>query len=172
MSSSPKGQWSGQGQWPCLPSPLKQKEVCVLVHSSWRTFTMSGPLQPGPGLLRRLRPPVRTLAFSRPTHMGKAAWEFPNSNARDISVTRSCLLYAGWTGNNTCPSDNRQAHHLPILGRVSQPLSPVPLHDAYAGSFRQPRPRDWSVNRLRLVVAELLSAGSSPRDCRSLTPAA
>ena len=95
--------------------------------------------------------------------VGQAAWEFPNSNARDIAVTRSCLLYAGWTGNNTCRSDNRQAHHLPILGRVSQPLSPVPLHDACAGSFRQLRSQDWSVNHLRLVVAELLSAGSRPQ---------
>jgi hypothetical protein len=163
ISSSPKGQWSGQGQWPCLPSPLMQKRVCVLVHSSWRTFTMSRLLQPGFRLLRRLRPPVRTLAFSRPTHVGKAAWEFPNSNARDISVTRSCLLYAGWTGNNTCRSHNRQARHLPILGRVCQPLSPVPLHDAYTGSFRQPRSQDWSVNHLRLAVAELLSAGFRPQ---------
>jgi len=36
------------------------------VSRSWRTFTMSVPLQDGVGLLRRLRPLSRTLAFSRP----------------------------------------------------------------------------------------------------------
>src|SRR5207247_1094484 len=32
----------------------------------WRTFTLSWPLQPGIWLLRRLRPPLRALAVSRP----------------------------------------------------------------------------------------------------------
>ncbi len=32
----------------------------------WRTFALSGPLQPGLWLLRRLRPPSHTLAFSGP----------------------------------------------------------------------------------------------------------
>ncbi len=32
----------------------------------WRTFTVSRPLQPSVGLLRRLRPPFHALAFSRP----------------------------------------------------------------------------------------------------------
>jgi len=36
------------------------------VSRSWRTFAMSVPLQDGVGLLRRLRPLSRTLAFSRP----------------------------------------------------------------------------------------------------------
>jgi hypothetical protein len=162
-SSYPRAPWSGQGHWPCLPSPRMQKTLHFQVHSSWQTFTLSGPLQPGLWLLRRLRPPFRTLAFSRPAKAGQAVWEFPNSNARDISATRSCLLYAGWSGNNACWSINHQAHHLPILGRVFQPLSPVTLHDAYTGSLRQLRPQDWSVNRLRLAVAELLSAGFRPR---------
>jgi len=33
----------------------------------WQSFTMSLPLQQGVWLLRCLRPPVRALAFSRPT---------------------------------------------------------------------------------------------------------
>jgi len=33
---------------------------------SWRTFTLSHPLQTGFWLLRRLRPLSRTLAYSRP----------------------------------------------------------------------------------------------------------
>ena len=46
------------------------------------------------GLLRRLRPPVRTLAFSRPTPVGHTALEFPSSAIRDVLATRSCLLDA------------------------------------------------------------------------------
>jgi hypothetical protein len=56
---------------------------------------MSWPLQPGLGLLRRLRPPVRTLAFSRPTAVGHTVLEFPSSVTRDVLATRSCLLDAG-----------------------------------------------------------------------------
>src|SRR4030095_16412706 len=55
---------------------------------------MSSPLQRGVGLLRRLRPPVRTLACSRPTAVGHTALEFPSSTIRDVLETRSCLLYA------------------------------------------------------------------------------
>jgi len=47
----------------------------------WRTFTLSVPLQHGVWLRRRLRPPVRTLAFSCPVKAGEAAWEFPRSRA-------------------------------------------------------------------------------------------
>jgi len=46
---------------------------------------LSGPLQPGVWLLRRLRPPARVLAFLHPTEVGTAVWEFPSSNARDDS---------------------------------------------------------------------------------------
>src|SRR5262245_65818672 len=53
---------------------------------------MSSPLQRGIGLLRRLRPPVRTLAFSCPTLVGQTALEFPSSVRRDVRATRSCLL--------------------------------------------------------------------------------
>src|SRR5215475_11415142 len=55
---------------------------------------MSSPLQRGVGLLRRLRPPVRTLALSRPTAVGHTALEFPSSAIRDVLATRSCLLDA------------------------------------------------------------------------------
>src|SRR4029434_437327 len=55
---------------------------------------MSSPLPRGVGLLRRPRPPVRTLACSRPTAVGDTALEFPSSAIRDVLATRSCLLYA------------------------------------------------------------------------------
>jgi len=40
--------------------------ACLWVDFPWRTFTMSWPLQSRIRLLRRLRPPLRALAFSRP----------------------------------------------------------------------------------------------------------
>jgi hypothetical protein len=39
----------------------------VSVHHAWRTFTLSRSLPPSLWLLRRLRPPARTLAFACPT---------------------------------------------------------------------------------------------------------
>src|SRR5262249_34456832 len=63
---------------------------------------MSSPLQRGVGLLRRLRPPVRTLACSRPTPVGHTALEFPSSAIRDVRVTRSCLLYAERIRDSPC----------------------------------------------------------------------
>jgi hypothetical protein len=162
--SSLSGPWSGQGQQlPRQPSPRMQRASRVRVFLSWRTFALSAPLQRGLWLLRRLRPPSRTLAFSRPAKTGKAAWEFPNSNARDTSAACRCLLYAGRFGDNACRRRDRQAHRHPILGRVYQPLSPVRLHDAInAGSFRHPGPQDWSVGSPWLDAAELLSAGFRP----------
>ena len=56
----------------------------ILFGLPWRTFTMSWPLQPGVWLLRRLRPPSRTLAFSRPAFAGQAVSEFPNSKRRYV----------------------------------------------------------------------------------------
>ena len=120
---------------------------------------MSQSLQSGIWLIRCLRPPARTLAFSRPALAGQAAWEFPNSNARDISATRSSLLYTGQIGDNPRRILSRHAHCHPILGGVFQPLSPVRIHDACTGFLRLRRSQDWSVNHLWLVVAELLSAG-------------
>jgi len=40
--------------------------TCLWTGFPWRTFTMSCPLQSRIRLLRRLRPPLRALAFSRP----------------------------------------------------------------------------------------------------------
>jgi hypothetical protein len=52
----------------------------ILFSFSWRTFTLSRPLQPGIWLLRRLRPPARTLAFSRPRQRsnGNGVPQFPH----------------------------------------------------------------------------------------------
>jgi hypothetical protein len=94
-----------------------------------------------------------------------AVREFPSSNVRDVIAPLSCLLYAGWIRDNTQRSQSRYAPHHPILGQVYQPLTPVYLNDAYhAGSLRQHRVQDWSVNRLWLAAAELLSASFRPTE--------
>ena len=96
-----------------LPSALRPLS-CRSVGLPWRTFTLSPPLPRGVWLLRRLRPPVRTLAVSRPPHGGKAAWEFPSSGASDVVATRSCLLYAGWIRDNAGRFGTRPAPHHPF----------------------------------------------------------
>ena len=63
----------------------------------WRSFTLSGPLQPDVWLLRRLRPPCRTLAFSRPTRWVMRCGSSPVPTPMPIA-TRSCLLYSEVTG--------------------------------------------------------------------------
>ena len=59
----------------------------------WRTFTLSWPLQPGIWLLRRLRPPCRARAFSRPTPWVMRCGSSPVPAPMPLA-TRSCLLDA------------------------------------------------------------------------------
>jgi hypothetical protein len=66
----------------------------ILTGLPWQSFTVSWLLPPGVWLVRCLRPPVRPLAFSRPTSVGQTALEFPSSTIRDVPATRSCLLNA------------------------------------------------------------------------------
>jgi hypothetical protein len=65
---------------------------------------------------------------------GSAAWEFPSSTTRDVRATRSCLLYAGRTGDSTGRKPNPAGPPSSLLGQVGQPLSPVVTDDTYAGS--------------------------------------
>jgi hypothetical protein len=58
-------QWH-QGHSPRLCPLWAQGPSCLPFSSSWRSFTMSRPLQPGLRLLRRLCHPSHTLAFLRP----------------------------------------------------------------------------------------------------------
>ena len=66
MQSPPTSGHSLVKDKPCLPSLWLKWTHRFLVFLSWRTFTLSLPLPQGIWLLRRLRPPARTLAFSRP----------------------------------------------------------------------------------------------------------
>ena len=58
-------QWI-QGQSPRLIPLWLQGPSCLPFSLSWQSFTMSRALHPGVRLLRCLRPPSYTLAFSRP----------------------------------------------------------------------------------------------------------
>ncbi len=75
--------WGGAPVGPAYRHLLSSRRLFVPLFKDvpWRTFTVSAPLQHGIWLLRRLRPPVRTLAFSCPAEAGDAAWEFPRSRA-------------------------------------------------------------------------------------------
>jgi len=145
--SSPGGQWSGQGTQPRLPFPLIQGASRGRVLLSWRSFTMSRPLQPGVGLLRRLRPPARTLALSRPAAAGPVSWEFPSSGTRDVIVTGSCLLYAGRIRDNTERCVGRSAPRHPFwVGCISH-FHPFNITTPAQVPVRQLGSQDWSVNR-------------------------
>ncbi len=65
----------------------------------WQTFTMSFPLQEGVRLLRCLRPLFHTLACSRP-FVGVKWLESSPVPVGKLIVPGSCLLYAGWIGDN------------------------------------------------------------------------
>lgn len=87
----------------------------------WRTFTLSWPLQPGIWLLRRLRLPCRTLAFSRPTSWVKRYGSSPVPIV-DVIAIRSCPLYAGCTVESSWSiPKSGQAGIFPFwVGRISQ----------------------------------------------------
>jgi hypothetical protein len=124
---------------------LPQVRVCeaVSVHHAWRTFTLSPSLQRGLWLLRRLRPPSRTLAFSCP--VGQRCGSSPVPTSETIA-TRSSLLYAGWIGDNACQRSDFTGPPPSHFGSgVPQPLAPRPLHDASnRGFFRLHRSQDSS----------------------------
>jgi hypothetical protein len=157
------GLWCDQSRWLRLSPPQVEMVPFVRVHHSWQTFTVSGPLQPDVWLLRRLRPPVRVLAFSHPACAGKAAWEFPSSVTSDC-VTRSCLLYAGRSGDIARWSADHRAHRRALLAQVSQPLAPVAVNGASTQvSVRQHRSPGWSISRVWFAAAVRSSVGFRPR---------
>lgn len=95
--------------------------------------------------------------------VGKAAWEFPSSNVRDVLATLRSLLYAGRIGDNTYHGSKWQAHRHPILGRVYQPLSPIYLHDALSTDFsRLHRSQDSAVNRIVARSRSFINGHQTP----------
>jgi hypothetical protein len=117
---------------PCLDatagSPFTIQPVTTLLAPS-RTFTMYAPLQGVVGLLCRLRHPDHALAFSRlwswlAARDRSRGQDFPPSTRTD-DRTVSCLLHAGWLGDNTSGVRRPDALHRTVLVQVIQPFAPV-----------------------------------------------
>ena len=155
-------QWH-QGQSPRLCPLWLQGQFRPSFSFSWQTFTMSRALHPGIRLLRCLRPPSHTLAFSRPVsrQRGKGVPQFQSIRRIEIPVAACCGPGAlGTTDGRTTPV---HPQHHPILGQVYQPISPVAAHDP---SSQVPCVsigiRSGRSTLLWLRVAELLSLGFPP----------
>ena len=108
--------------------------LAVLAGVPWRTFTLSGSLQPSVWLLRRLRPLSRPLAFSRPLRVKR--FESSPVPFEKVIVSRSSLLYAGWSIETALTtSELGEATTLPFgLGVVSA-ISPIAGNDASHTDF-------------------------------------
>ncbi len=93
-------------------------------------------------------------------------------------MSRRCLLYAGWyPGQHGLEGDQHTNHH-PILGQVSQPVSPVRSHDVFTQVSRVTiGHRAGRSSAIGFADAELLSASFRPNGlpsryacCVVLTP--
>jgi hypothetical protein len=130
---------------------------------SWQSFTMSRPLQPGIRLLRCLRHPSHTLAFSRPlTRQGGIGLPtFHGVQRIEIPVAACCRPGAVGITYQHRPICRDQAPSL--LGQVYQPFSPVGLHGP---STQVPLVsigiRSGRSTYVWLQAAELLSLGFPP----------
>jgi hypothetical protein len=102
-----------QSQRTVICFPLYIRLLPFLPGVPWRSFTLSMPLQHGLWLLRRLRPPSRPRAFSRPTYVGETRTEFPSSTGREKKpVAASCT--PGGVRNNVCRTESRHTNRLPF----------------------------------------------------------
>ena len=135
-------QWI-QGQSPHLIPLWLQELSCLPFSLSWQSFTMSRPLQPGIRLLRCLRHPSHTLAFSRP-HTRQGGVGLPKFyGVRCIEFPVAACCRPGALGITY--------RHKPECRYQAPSLLP-------AGSSRQHRKQVWSVN---LCVAS---------SCRTVVP--
>jgi hypothetical protein len=155
-------QWH-QGQRPRLCPLWLQGPSCLPAFLSWQSFTMSKALHLGMRLLRCLRPPSHTLAFSRPLarYRGRGVPQFQSIRRIEIPVAACCRPSAlGITDWHRHPASPQ--HH-PVLGQVYKPLPPVSVHDP---STQVPYVslgiRSGQSTRVWLRVAELLSLGFPP----------
>ena len=139
-------QWH-QGQSPRLCPLWLQGPSCLPFSFSWRSFTISRPLQPGVGLLRRLCHPAHTLALSRPLASQGRIGLPKFRDVRRIEVPVGACCRPGAFGTTYRHAGNVGTPHHPFLGQVYQPLSPVRLHDpSHADFSRHHRNQVWSVN--------------------------
>ena len=139
-------QWH-QGQSPRL-CPLGLQGQCRLSFSpSWQSFTLSRTLHPGLWLLRCLRPPSHTLAFSRPLprQSGRGVPQFQDIRRIEIPLAACCRPGAcGTTYRHRRPVGTR---HRPLFGSgVSATFTCSLSRSVITGFLRQPRNQVWSVD--------------------------
>jgi hypothetical protein len=155
-------QWI-QGQSPRLIPLGLQGPSCLPFSSSWQSFTMSRALHPGIRLLRCLRPPSHTLAFSRPLTRQGGIGVPQFQDRRRIEIPVAACWRPGALGTTYRHRPLVGTQHHPILGQVYQPLSPVGIHGP---STQVPcvsiGNRSGRSTFVWLRVAELLSLGFPP----------
>ena len=136
-----------------------QRQSRLPFSVSWRSFTMSRPLQPGVRLLRRLCHPSHTLAFSRPhTRQGGVGLpKFHGVQRIEIPVASCCRPGAGGITYRDKAEPRYQAPSLFGSG-VPATFTCWRSRSLDAGSSRQQRKQVWSVN---LCVAS---------SCRTFVP--
>jgi hypothetical protein len=154
-------QWH-QRQSPRLCPLWLQGQSCLPFSISWQSFTMSRTLHPGIWLLRCLRHPAHTLAFSCPlARQGKGLPQFQSIRRIETPVAACCG--PGALGTTYRHRRSVGTPHHPLLGQVYQPISPVRFHGL---STQVPCVsigiRSGRSTFVWLRVAELLSLGFRP----------
>jgi hypothetical protein len=155
-------QWH-QWQRPRLCPLWLQGPSCLPCSFSWKTCTMSRALHPGVRLLRCLRPPLHTLALSRPyiRQCQRGVPQFQSIRRIEIPVAACCG--PGAYGTTPEHRTTAPAQHHPILDQVYQPLSPVVVHDPVTQvPYVSIGIRSGRSTPAWLRVAELLSLGFPP----------
>jgi hypothetical protein len=155
-------QWI-QGQSPRLIPLWLQGPSCLPFFLSWQSFTMSRPLQPGVGLLRCLRPPSHTLAFSRPLARRGSVGVPQFQDIRRIEIPLGACCRSGAIGTTYRHSHTVGTKHRPFWVRCISHfhLFSFTIFQAQV-SFVTIGIRSGRSTFVWLRVAELLSLGFPP----------
>jgi hypothetical protein len=156
-----EAQWH-QEQSPRLCPLCLQGQSCLPCSLSWQSFTMSRALHPGIRLLRCLRPPSHTLAFSRPRKRqgGIGVPQFQDIRRIEIPLAACCRPGAlGTTPDGKLPLP---ARHLPFWARCVSHFHLSALTISTQISRVSIGIRSGQSPRLWLPGAELLSLGFPP----------
>jgi hypothetical protein len=155
-------QWH-QGQSPRLCPLWLQGRSRVPFSFSWRSFTMSRPLQPGVRLLRRLCHPSHTLAFSRPLARQGDIGLPKFRDVRRIEVPLGACCRPGAFGTTYRHKPTVGTQHHPFWGRcishfhlLAFTIFQTQVSRVTIGT------RSGQSTALWLEVAELLSLGFAP----------
>jgi hypothetical protein len=109
-------QWH-QGQSPRLCPRWLQGPSCLPFFTAWQSFTMSRTLHPGLRLLRCLRPPSHTLAFSRPLTRQGGIGVPQFQDIRRIETPLAACYRPGALGTTPDGNGPLPARHLPFWVR-------------------------------------------------------